>query len=67
MKCLICKREMLAGTDSEDCGGDCLRCMAESGDPDCASKLITIRQADSEQSDPICNYGPSDVKGRIEY
>ena len=25
-----------ADNERRDCGGDCLRCMAESGDPDCA-------------------------------
>lgn len=34
-KCNICKRLMDQGPDSTDCGGDCLRCMAECGDLDC--------------------------------
>jgi len=25
--------------ESENCGGDCLRCMAESGDPDCIKAM----------------------------
>jgi hypothetical protein len=35
--CHICKRLLDDPADptTEDCGGDCLRCMAEAGDPDC--------------------------------
>lgn len=42
-KCLICKRVLNDPADpiaSRDCGGDCLRCMAEiGGDPDCIKEL----------------------------
>lgn len=30
--CSICKQPMAA---DDDCGGDCTRCMADAGDPDC--------------------------------
>ena len=34
--CHICKRELNVDADpmSVDCGGDCLKCMADAGDPD---------------------------------
>ena len=36
MYCLICKRLLNDPSDrtTKDCGGDCLRCMAECGDED---------------------------------
>ena len=39
--CGICKRPLNQPGDptTEDCGGDCLRCMAEAGDPDCTAGL----------------------------
>lgn len=40
-RCMICSR-LLNQTDdirSEDCGGDCLQCMAECGDPDARDAL----------------------------
>ena len=44
-RCLICRR-LLDQPDDEttlDCGGDCLRCMAEIGeDPDCIKALPEI-------------------------
>ncbi|WP_199030768.1 hypothetical protein [Ralstonia sp. ASV6] len=35
--CQICKRAMdqPGARDTVNCGGDCLRCVAEAGDPDC--------------------------------
>lgn len=41
MKCLICKREMDDPADrtTKNCGGDCLRCMAECGDEDAQAEL----------------------------
>ncbi len=44
-KCKLCKREMDIKGDltSKDCGGDCLRCMAEIGkDPDCIKEMYEI-------------------------
>lgn len=38
MKCAICKIELTPSdvqAPTQDCGGDCLRCMAECNDPDC--------------------------------
>jgi hypothetical protein len=37
MKCRTCSRvlELEADPLSMDCGGDCVACMAEAGDPDC--------------------------------
>ena len=37
-KCNICKNEM---TEAENCGGDCVYCMAEAGDPDCLKALLS--------------------------
>lgn len=39
--CATCKRVLgMAGDPSTaDCGGDCLRCMAEAGDPDCIAAM----------------------------
>lgn len=44
--CHICKRELnnLADPLSTDCGGDCLQCMAEVGDPDCVAAMAEIKQ-----------------------
>jgi hypothetical protein len=43
-QCKICGRELdnLADPVSADCGGDCLQCMADCGDPDCAARVATI-------------------------
>lgn len=39
-KCGICGRTLNDGTpESLDCGGDCLRCMADAGDPDAQAAL----------------------------
>ena len=39
--CHICRRPMdqPGAGDTENCGGDCLRCMAEAGDPDCVKAM----------------------------
>lgn len=41
MKCNYCKRELdVEGViESQDCGGDCLSCMARFGDTDCEEAL----------------------------
>jgi hypothetical protein len=45
-RCAICDRELKAHDSpdviSRDCGGDCLMCMAEAGDPDCVMELVTL-------------------------
>jgi hypothetical protein len=43
--CNICKRPLDDPSDptTEDCGGDCLRCMAEvAEDPDCIERLAAL-------------------------
>lgn len=44
--CSTCHRPLDVPGDesSRDCGGDCLRCMAEAGDPDCARVMRGIAQ-----------------------
>jgi hypothetical protein len=46
MYCRICGRELDDPKDptTKDCGGDCLRCMAESGDPDCIEEIGSINR-----------------------
>ena len=47
-KCKICKRELDNPDDptTKDCGGDCLKCMAEIGeDPDCVTAMEKISDA----------------------
>lgn len=43
-RCRICGQALNAPSKPEtlDCGGDCLKCMADSGDPECVE---TLRQA----------------------
>lgn len=40
--CNLCGVELSADTESlhYDCGGDCLTCMAQAGDPDCVERII---------------------------
>lgn len=42
--CQICKRELNQENDptTEDCGGDCLKCMASAGDPECIKAMTEI-------------------------
>lgn len=42
--CNICKRSLDAPGDDTtlDCGGDCLWCMAEAGDPECIAHMDQI-------------------------
>ncbi|MES2148526.1 MAG: hypothetical protein V4508_01920 [Pseudomonadota bacterium] len=42
--CNICGRALDNPADpySVDCGGDCLQCMADSGDPDCAATVAHL-------------------------
>ncbi len=46
MQCDICKRNLNdAHVPSRNCGGTCLLCMAESGDPDCQKALFEFTRA----------------------
>lgn len=42
VNCGICKRPLNQPDDptTEDCGGDCLRCMADAGDPQAVAALL---------------------------
>lgn len=44
--CSICGRRLNNPHDprSADCGGDCLQCMADAGDPDCIRLLAEAIQ-----------------------
>jgi len=37
-RCGVCRREP-GDLSTRNCGGDCLRCMAECGDPDCMASM----------------------------
>lgn len=43
-RCNICNKELDVPNDplSDDCGGDCLACMAQAGDPDAVNTLIAL-------------------------
>jgi len=45
IRCNICQRELDNPNDalSMDCGGDCLQCMADAGDPDCMAAVQAIK------------------------
>src|SRR5690348_7341085 len=43
--CAICKQEM---EPKDDCGGDCVVCLAEAGDPDCIAAMYPRIKADFE-------------------
>jgi len=40
-RCGICKRilDEFGDPSTRNCGGDCLRCMAKCGDPDCVASM----------------------------
>ena len=44
--CHICKVELdqPGKPETEDCGGDCLECMAIMGDPECVAAMVEIRR-----------------------
>jgi hypothetical protein len=48
--CAICRRPLNqpGHADTEDCGGDCLRCMAECYDPDAVAAMRAI-EPDNER------------------
>lgn len=42
-RCLICGAVMTSYPSvHRNCGGDCLSCMAEAGDPDCEDELASL-------------------------
>jgi hypothetical protein len=45
--CAICRRALGDPDDplSVDCGGDCLQCMADCGDPDCVAAIDALKSA----------------------
>ena len=50
--CSICKRPLDQPGDptTEDCGGDCLRCMAEIvEDPDCIAAMQIIKEEQAKK------------------
>jgi len=53
-KCQTCGREMNNEPDSLNlnCGGDCMKCMADCGDPDCIVEVekIAARERDTGSS-----------------
>jgi len=51
MKCRICGQELNIPFKPEtlDCGGDCLRCMADSGDPECKEALRRLIDPDTRK------------------
>lgn len=48
--CNICGRPLDNPDDptTRDCGGDCLRCMADTGDPDCIRQLHKLNSIDPQ-------------------
>jgi len=50
MHCGICSRKLNAPEDprSSDCGGDCLQCMADAGDPDALLAILRIEIQERE-------------------
>ena len=61
MKCLICKRTLDDPNDrtTKNCGGDCLRCMAECGDEDCQHELDEIMSSPIPLDDKLIGNGES--------
>lgn len=60
--CNICYRTLDALDDptTEDCGGDCLRCMAMVGDPDCIAAMNKILRDLLRAAVPFMDCGPTD-------
>lgn len=62
--CRMCHRLLNQPDDptSADCGGDCLRCLAQAGDPDCAAAMgLTI-----EGICRLCDVSPAVAERAIE-
>lgn len=53
--CLTCKRHLDNPIDpfSRDCGGDCLVCMAQAGDPECIKSIVDIVAMQPRTIEPI--------------
>lgn len=51
-KCNICKRPLNICPELMDCGGDCLECMAECGDPDAQLAMQQIVLSRSRACSP---------------
>jgi hypothetical protein len=50
--CYICKRELGTAPDTQDCGGDCLRCLAEVGDPDALEVMRQYEPGNAKWAKP---------------
>jgi len=61
-KCRICGQELNVSAKPEtlDCGGDCLKCMADSGDPECVEMLRqALLHSRSAPMKPVARETPS--------
>lgn len=54
-RCSICRRALNVATDpfSEDCGGDCLLCMADAGDPECVEAVRQVLRTQPMAQDDL--------------
>lgn len=65
--CKMCKRPLDIPNDptSQDCGGDCLRCMADvARDPDCIEAMGEIWMADIALLDEAVGFAPMDLRDK---
>lgn len=51
-RCLTCGVVLNVSVATRDCGGDCLRCMAASGDPDCKRALGIVEVVQNAVFEP---------------
>lgn len=58
--CLICKTPFDEGLH-RDCGGDCLLCMAEAGDTDCALQVLPLLKAQAARYRKLRGWMSSNV------
>ncbi len=67
MQCSICHRELNQSgmPDTADCGGDCVRCMADSEDPECV-ELIRQLENSATRSRQIEQYEAWRTRDRAE-
>lgn len=58
--CNICRRPLNQPfkRDTIDCGGDCLRCMAEAGDPACIEDMREVEPNNPRWADPDADSSP---------
>lgn len=71
MNCKSCGVELTASdipAATQDCGGDCLSCMAECGDPDCKAALDRLEPSPMNVSSPaalelyaLCRGKPAEI------